>query len=215
MTDKPKRKRTKTRTGKKLDPKTGRIAGAPKVGQILGGEKGKRDGGWITRATDADVREVVETKLPTAGPEKMGVPSQTTRPKQQARIIRSGVAQNPSGFSGNPQQVAELAKQAMGHLERMRGTRGTEEFHSHHESFNAVHATLAHDTNVHTMLGHAYHTVMNPNHPNSEAHYGLITKELRSKISGGLRVAKENVDNAKAGQARARAARIAKEKGEV
>ena len=39
--------------------------------------------------------------------------------------------------------------------------------------------------------------------------------KLRSKISGGLRVARENVDNAKAGQARARAARIAKEKGEI
>jgi hypothetical protein len=65
------------------------------------------------------------------------------------------------------------------------------------------------------MLGHAYHTVMNPTHPNSEEHYGLITKALRSKISGGLRVARENVSNAREGQARARAARIAKEKGEA
>jgi hypothetical protein len=188
-------RRTSTWVGKKVGLRAGAIR--------------KDESGNLTRVTKEEAKASITTVVPTVQP----APSRPQAKPRTAVATGAGVV-NPSnrGFARNPAQVGELLRQAIGHLEKMKATHGTEEYHQHHDAFNAVHATLqGADSRVHTLLGIAAHTVRNPNHPNADTHFTLSMKALRSKLSQGRRVAGENAENARAGQARARAKRIAAE----
>jgi hypothetical protein len=188
-------RRTSTWVGKKVGLRAGAIR--------------KDESGKLTRVTKEEAKASITTVVPTVQP----APSRPQAKPRTAVATGAGVV-NPSnrGFARNPAQVGELLRQAIGHLEKMKATHGTEEYHQHHDAFNAVHATLqGADSRVHTLLGIAAHTVRNPNHPNADTHFTLSMKALRSKLSQGRRVAGENAENARAGQARARAKRIAAE----
>jgi hypothetical protein len=156
----------------------------------------------------------VAPNVPTAGPEVMGGQVQPRAAMRTTPVTgRTQLREKNKGFAQKPAQVGELLRQAMVHLDRMKKTQGTPEFHEHHNNFNEVHATLQKaDPSVHTLLGIAAFTVRNPGHPDSEKHFKAAMSTIRRKISGGLSVREENIDRAKAGQARARAARIAAEK---
>jgi len=188
---------------------------SPWVGKKVGKRAGsieKTEDGTLRRVTKADARASITTELPA---QERPATQPTAKTVPQIVRGRNVVRASNRGFNRNPAQVGELLKQAIGHLDKMKATHGTEEYHQHHDSFNAVHATLqGADSRVHTLLGIAAHVVRKPNHPNADTHFTLSMKALRGKLAQGTRVAGENAANARAGQARARAARIAKEQGQ-
>lgn len=185
---------------------------SPWVGKKVGKRAGaiqKNEDGTLSRVTKEEARASVTTELPR---QEAPAPKPSGKMRTVVATGRTQVQPSNRGFARNPAQVGELLRQAIGHLENMKRTHGTEEYHQHHDAFNAVHATLqGADSRVHTLLGIAAHTVRNPNHPNADTHFTLSMKALRSKLASGTRVAGENAENARAGQARARAARIAAE----
>jgi hypothetical protein len=201
--EKPVSKRKQTRTGKKIDRATGKIA----VPLVKRGEGGRAVG------TTAEERQAaVTTNLPVAGPGVMGGAATPRASMRTAPVTARGQSADYKGFARNPVQVGALLREAMGHLEKMKATHGTPEFHEHHNNFNAIHSTLSGvDTRVHTLLGLAAHAVRNPSHPDSAKHFDLVTKALRGKLSVGSRKAASNIEGAREGQRAARAARIAAE----
>lgn len=209
------RKRSSTVPGIKL-PKKKRQAPVRRTSTWVGKKVGKRAGaiqknedGTLSRVTKEEARASVTTELPR---QEAPAPKPSGKMRTVVATGRTQVSPSNRGFARNPAQVGELLRQAIGHLEKMKATHGTDEYHQHHDAFNAVHATLqGADSRVHTLLGIAAHTVRNPNHPNADTHFTLSMKALRSKLASGTRVAGENAENARAGQARARAARIAAE----
>lgn len=205
MADTPKKPRKKTRTGRSL-LKSGKVA-IPVI-------KKDEATGKMRGLTEAEKREARTTALPTAGREKMGGDPITVGVNRRTTPVtgRSIVETPKRGFARNPQQVGGLLKQAIGHLEKMKETHGTPDFHGHHDTFNQVHAALGVDRSVHQMLGIARSAILNPTHPQSQTHFDLSMKALRSKLSQGTSVAAQNVENARAGQAAARAKRIAAQK---
>lgn len=125
-------KRKKTRTGKKIDTATGRIA----VPLVKRGEGGRAVG-----TTPAEREEVFKTELPTAGPEVMqpAVQGQTTLP---VGVLQRGGQRKLRGFGVPHVRVKAAVDAALHHLNGMTQTQGTPEFEDHNQAFNAIHENI-------------------------------------------------------------------------
>jgi hypothetical protein len=172
--------RKKTRTGKKLDKATGKIA----IPTVKRGEDGK------AVAIPKEERVSPVTQLPTAGPDVMA-------PKGPAAPLagpRGGVKPNKKnlnnrgnlkGFAVSHKIVAAAANAAMGHLRAMHQTHGTSAFHEHHEVFNLIHANIAKmSPDIHAMLGQGRHEVMNPG-PETGKRLNDVEKAVNDRITIG------------------------------
>ena len=204
--EKPKRKkavRTTTKTGKKIDPKTGKIK-TPKKGQIA------KVGDKLVRVSDENIGEAtqaaVTTQLPTAGPE-VATP-RVELPSAGRDAFQGFSTSNPEHHSA----LKEHLNNAWKHIGGMIRTRGTDEYHAHHEAFNATHATIA---NYHPSLGRildvAYNAVhKQPDHPDSAKALTMAKQAAGDTIKAGLSAASGRA----ASQQKARAERMARIRAE-
>jgi len=196
---KPKRQRkprTKTKSGKKIDPKTGKIR-APRKG-----EAAKIDG-QVVRVDDSNIAEATKaartTILPAAGPEVVeGATPQ--RPRGTGRVTRvSGGLRGPKGGATSFKEISDLVTQAKGHLTQMTLTRNTPAFHEHHESFNLVHAKLEKKAPAaHTILGIMRHLTVNPT-PQVAEHFDTAEKALGDTLTAYKAMDTHNRKSAQSG----------------
>jgi hypothetical protein len=199
------RKRTTTKTGKPLDPKTGKID----TSKIKKGRIGKLDGKTV-RVDDSNIedvkRDAVTTVLPTAGPE-------TERPSYE---LPSAGRDKFQGFStSNPEDHKRLkdhVNQAWSHIGGMIRTRGTDEYHAHHEAFNKVHAEIAgYHPSMGRILDMAYTAVhKNPDHPDTPKALAMAKQAAGDTIKAGQSAAEGRA----ASQQKARAERMARIRAE-
>lgn len=191
-----KKPRTTTKSGKPLDPKTGKIRG-PKKGQIA-----KTPDGKLVRVDDSNMEEVTRAKRTTdlgrvEKPEG-APPPQTSRGEQRVSMVR-GVGAPAKGAAGSYPIIKGLVEQARMHLSNMQTTHGTPEFHSHHESFNQVHATLAIGApDIHVSLKVAKDLVLNPTE-NSSKHLALAHQAIDDRLSIYKSASESNIENSQAG----------------
>ena len=213
-TEKPKprkpKKRTTTRTGKKIDPKTGQID----VSKIKPGRAAKVDG-KVVRVDKTNVEDVkkaaVTTVLPTAGPE-------TPKPTYELPGAPNTVAEQ--GYSQSSpehhERLKSLTAKAFLHLGRMQSTHGTDEYHSHHADFNETHAHVAQlDHSMGQILKTAHNAVSNPNHSDSPKQFAWAKQAAGERLGLGkktmdARIARGNASRA-ARMERIRAEQAAKE----
>lgn len=184
-----KKPRTKTKSGKPLNPKTGKIS----VPTVKRGDDGKLVG------TSSEERDAARrTELPKADRDTMGVPEPTTRGEQRVSMIR-GVGTAAKGAAGSYPVIKGLVDQARMHLKNMQETHGTPAFHEHHEAFNEVHATLAIGApDIHLSLGIAKTLVANPTSDSSK-HLTLAHKAIDDRLSIYKNSSESNIENSQAG----------------
>jgi hypothetical protein len=209
-TPKPRKakKRTTTRTGKKIDPKTGQVA-VPKKGQAA-----KVDG-TVVRVDSANIEEAQRqartTVLPTAGPE-------TPKPTYELPGAPNTVAEQ--GYSQSSPEHHERLKSLTGkaflHLGRMQSTHGTDEYHSHHADFNETHAHVAQlDHSMGQILKTAHNAVSNPGHPDSPKQFAYAKQAAGERLGLGKKTMDARTERSQAGRAkrmeRIRAEQVAKE----
>ena len=198
---KPKRNRkprSTTKTGKKLDPKTGRIV-APRPGQV------RKLNGKVVRVDSSNIEEVTQasrtTVLPTAGRDVVeGASPLTPRPKGNASIIRN--APRPAaGPAGNAKEIGEMISQARQHLANMTLSRARpDEYNAHHDSFNLVHAQLQKlAPAAHTILGIMRHVTHNVT-PESAGHFEAADKALGDTLASYKAVSSGNVESSRFGR---------------
>lgn len=167
------KKRSKTRTGKKIDKKTGKIV-TPKKGRLISAGDGK-----VRQVTAADVAAATTTELPAT-------PVTPTAPRSSGRatVYRGSVAPIRKGArQGKFVQIQALTTHATKLLGRMQETRGTDEYHDHHADFNMVHAALGQmSPEIHGILGLAKGFVHNPSEKSAQ---GLIEtqKALHARLA--------------------------------
>lgn len=196
--NKPKRKkspRTRTKTGKKLDPTTGKIA-TPKVGQI------GKIGGEVVRVTPENVQQVheerVRTTLPEAGPEVMRpqspgprVPLEAPEGGLREKVWIDSKTGKPSrklrGFGVPAEQVHAKAWEAMGHLDSMMNHQpGSPEHTKHREAFVKAHGDLhPMSSDAHQILSMAAIVASRPKYPQQTSHLNKIKDALSERISIG------------------------------
>jgi len=152
----PQKKRSRTRSGKKIDRKTGKVV-TPKAGRLVGtGE------GTVRKVTQADVTEARTTALPDA-PVVRPVAAPKTRLIQNATGKMTGAAVQVGLLRG-------LVKQAHTHLDRMGATHGQPEYMVHQTNFHEVHATIAAgDHQLGSILGIHHHLVHTQGDPQTIA----------------------------------------------
>jgi len=209
-TPKPRKvkKRTTTRTGKKIDPKTGQVA-VPKKGQAA-----KVDG-KVVRVDSSNIEEAQRqartTVLPTAGPE-------TPKPTYELPGAPNTVAEQ--GYSQSSPEHHERLKSLTGkaflHLGRMQSTHGTDEYHSHHADFNETHAHVAQlDHSMGQILKTAHNAVSNPGHPDSPKQFAWAKQAAGERLGLGKKTMDARTERSQAGRAkrmeRIRAEQVAKE----
>jgi len=209
-TPKPRKakKRTTTRTGKKIDPKTGQVA-VPKKGQAA-----KVDG-KVVRVDSSNIEEAQRqartTVLPTAGPE-------TPKPTYELPGAPNTVAEQ--GYSQSSPEHHERLKSLTGkaflHLGRMQSTHGTDEYHSHHADFNETHAHVAQlDHSMGQILKTAHNAVSNPGHPDSPKQFAYAKQAAGERLGLGKKTMDARTERSQAGRAkrmeRIRAEQVAKE----
>lgn len=186
MTEKPKRPRKTTRTGKPLDKKTGKIV-APKKGTIISAGDGK-----VRQATDEDVKAARTTVLPTVGPKK--------ETRRDAPMAIRGARPVTKGFSVAYPRVEAAVHAAMTHLGNMRATHGTDDFHQHHEAFNLIHANIGKmSPELHTTLGQARHEIMHPSEQ-TDGKLALIHKAVTARLAIGKDAAQGNLERSGKGE---------------
>ena len=204
---KPK-KRTTTKTGKKIDPKTGQVA-VPKKGQAA-----KVDG-KVVRVDDTNIteaqRQARTTVLPTAGPE---APRTTFElPGAPNTVAEQGYSQSSPEHH---ERVKSLTGKAFLHLGRMQSTHGTDEFHSHHAAFNETHAHVSQlDDSLGQILKTAHTAVTNPSHPDSPKQFAWAKQAAGERLGLGKKTMDARKERSQAGRAkrmeRIRAEQAAKE----
>jgi hypothetical protein len=156
LPSKPQKKRSRTRSGKKIDRKTGKVV-VPKAGRLVG-----KGDGTVTKVTQADVTEARTTALPDAP-----VVRPDAAPK--TRIIRDATAR-PTGTAVSVGLLRGLVKQAHTHLDRMGATHGQPEYMVHQTNFHEVHATIAAgDHQLGSILGIHHHLVHTQGDPQTIA----------------------------------------------
>jgi len=202
------KKRTTTRTGKKIDPKTGQVA-VPKKGQAA-----KVDG-KVVRVDDTNIteaqRQARTTVLPTAGPE---TPRTTYElPGAPNTVAEQGYSQSSPEHH---ERVKALTGKAFLHLGRMQSTHGTDEFHSHHAAFNETHAHVSQlDDSIGQILKTAHTAVTNPSHPDSPKQFAWAKQAAGERLGLGKKTMDARKERSQAGRAkrieRIRAERAAKE----
>lgn len=128
---KPRKAKT-TRSGKRIDKATGKIA----VPLVKRGEGGRAVG-----TTPEERAAAVRTDLPSAGPEVMQPKPevQTILPKG---VLQRGGQRKLRGFSHPHSTVKAAVDAAVHHLGRMTETRGTPEFDDHEKAFDAIHGNI-------------------------------------------------------------------------
>lgn len=188
-TDSPRTRRPRktTRTGKKLNPDTGKID----TSGIKPGRAAKVDDKVVRVTTDnlEDVKKAaVTTTLPTAGPEK--APS---APTPGTAILPSVLPssqnkKNYGGFAQSHKVVSKATHEALGHLDTMANTdKGSAEHHDSHEAFNLLHAHIGQIGNkdLHKVLGLG-RTMVQQYHGTSQlpqalkVHKGLVLGRLEA-----------------------------------
>ena len=156
MPSQPQKKRSRTRTGKKIDRKTGKVV-TPKAGRLVG-----KGDGTVTKVTQADVTAAQTTALPDA-------PVVRPEAAPKTRIVRNATAR-PTGTSVSVGLLRGLVKQAHTHLDRMGATHGQPEYMVHQTSFHEVHATVAAgDHQLGSILGIHHHLVHTQGDPQTIA----------------------------------------------
>jgi len=192
------KKRAVTKSGKKIDPKTGQIR-APRKGQIA-----KVDG-KLVRVDDTNVAEATKasrtTVLPVADRDVVeGAVTPTMRPVSRPGVVKS-TPRGPSGPAVSHKEISDLVTQARGHLTQMTLTRNTPTYHEHHENFNLVHAQLESKAPAaHQILGIMRHLTVNPT-PESADHFELADKALGDTLSAYKAKSTHNVQSSRAGRA--------------
>ena len=172
--------RKKTRTGKKLTAE-GKVA----VPTVTRDESGKLRG-----TTEGEKKAARTTVLPVAGPK--------VEKKPEGRM---SLGANPikKGFAVAFPVVEKAVNAATYHLGNMRGTHGTDEFHAHHEAFNAIHANIGQmSPELHTTLGQAKHEIMHPT-DKTDGNLALIHKAITSRLAIGRAVHTDNLKRATEG----------------
>ena len=206
---KPARKGAKkTKTGKKLDPKTGQIA-VPKKGQAA-----KVDG-KVVRVDATNVEEIQRqartTVLPKVEPE---APKTTYElPGAPQTVAEQGYSQSSPEHH---KRLKELTGKAFLHLGRMQSTHGTDEYHSHHADFNETHAHVSQlDHSMGEILKTAHTAVSNPSHPDSPKQFAYAKQAAGERLGLGKKTMDARTERSQAGRAkrmeRIRAEQAAKE----
>ena len=187
----PQKKRSRTRSGKKIDRKTGKVV-TPKAGRLVGtGE------GTVRKVTQADVKEAQTTVLPD-------VPVVRPEAAPKTRIIRDATAKR-TGAGVQVGLLKGLVKQAHTHLDRMDATRGTPEYMVHQTSFHEVHATIAAgDHQLGSILGIHHHLVHTQGDPQTIA---AAKSAAHERLAGAGEIAQIRSD-ADAANSEKRKARI-------
>jgi hypothetical protein len=172
--------RKTTRTGKKLTAE-GKVA----VPTVTRDESGKLRG-----TTEEEKRAARTTVLPKAGPKK------TAKPEGRMAM---GASPIKKGFAVAYPVVEKAVHAAMHHIGQMRATHGTDEFHHHHEAFNAIHANIGKmSPELHLSLGQARHEVMHPS-DKTDGNLALIHKAITSRLAIGRAVHTDNLKRAAEG----------------
>lgn len=189
---KPKVLGGKTRSGKRLDPNTGKVV-VPLV-------KRDEETGKLRSTTEAEKKAARTVTLPATKPVKEQKPSAPSNlpgslPGQGPRVITKGAA------SGNYTQIKAAVDAARGHLATMAAHPiGSPEHHDAHQAFNAIHANIGKmSPELHTSLGQAKHFVTNPGKGSND----LLAKthEVINTRLNILRTAhEENIQRAAAGR---------------
>lgn len=166
--------RTKTRTGKKIDKATGKVA----VASVKQGEGGK-----IVALTEEEKTAARTTVLPTVEAKPEAKPQGLMG--MGARPVTKGAA------SGNYPQIKAAVEAARNHLVTMQqAPKGSQEHHDAHEAFNAIHANiLKMSPELHTSLGQAKHFVTNPG-KGSDKMLALTHQAINTRL-GIIRTAHE------------------------
>jgi hypothetical protein len=187
----PQKKRSRTRSGKKIDRKTGKVV-VPKVGRLVGtGE------GTVKKVTQEDVREAQTTVLPAA-------PVVRPEAAPKTRIVRDATAR-PTGAGVQVGLLKGLVKQAHTHLDRMGATHGQPEYMVHQTNFHEVHATIAAgDHQLGSILGAHHHLVHTQGDPQQIA---LAKSAAHDRLAGAGEIAQIRSD-ADAANSEKRKARI-------
>ena len=172
--------RKKTRTGKKLTAE-GKVA----VPTVTRDENGKLRG-----TTSEEKKTARTTVLPVAGPKKEAKP--------EGRMSL-GASPIKKGFAVSYPVVEKAVNAAIHHLGNMRATHGTDEFHAHHEAFNAIHANIGQmSPELHLTLGQAKHEIMHPS-DKTDGNLALIHKAIGSRLAIGRAVHTDNLKRAAEG----------------
>lgn len=132
VTPKP-TKRKQTRTGKKIDKATGRIA----IPLVRRGE-----GGRAVATTTSEREATVRTELPTAGRKTMQ-PTPAAVTQQPVGTLRRGGQRQLRGFATSHKKVKAAVDALMTHLDNMVKTKGTPEFEQHQKLFDAIHENVS------------------------------------------------------------------------
>lgn len=191
LPSRPQKKRSRTRTDKKLDRKTGKLV-VPKVGRLV-----KTGEGTVRQVTQDDVNAIVREKL-----EDAPVVRPAAAPK--TRIIRDATAK-ATGAAVQVGLLKGLVKQAHTHLDRMGATHGQPEYMVHQTNFHEVHATIsAGDHQLGTILGIHHHLVHNQGDPQQIA---AAKSAAHDRLAGAGEIAQIRSD-ADAANSEKRKARI-------
>jgi hypothetical protein len=203
-------KRKTTRSGKPLDPTTGKID----TSKIKPGRAAKVDG-KVVRVDRTNIEEVkkaaVTTVLPTAGPE-------IEKPTYELPGAPRTVAEQGYSQSGpeHHERLKSLTGKAFLHLNRMQSTHGTDEYHSHHAAFNETHAHVVQlDHSMGEILKIAHTAASNPKHPDSPKQFAYAKQAAGERLGLGKKTMDARTERSQAGRAkrmeRIRAEQAAKE----
>jgi hypothetical protein len=204
------KKRTTTRSGKPLNPTTGKID----TSKIQPGRAAKVDG-QVVRVDKNNIEEVkkaaVTTVLPTVGPE---TPKQTTElPGAPQTVLEQGYSQSSPEHH---ERVKGLTAKAFLHLSRLQDTHGTDASHEHLAAFNETHAHVAQlDHSMGEILKVAHTAATNPNHPDSPKQFAWAKQAAGERLGLGKKTMDARTERSQAGRAkrmeRIRAEQAAKE----
>ena len=200
--------RTKTKTGKKIDLKTGQIA-VPKKGQAA-----KVDG-KVVRVDATNVEEIQRQARTTVLPK---VEPEAPKPNYELPGAPQTVKEQGYSQSGpeHHKRLKELTGKAFLHLGRMQSTHGTDEYHSHHADFNETHAHVSQlDHSMGEILKTAHTAVSNPSHPDSPKQFAYAKQAAGERLGLGKKTMDARTERSQAGRAkrmeRIRAEQAAKE----
>lgn len=185
----PKKPRKQTRSGKKLDKATGKIA----VPLVKRGEKGRAVG-----MTAEEKKAAVTTVLPAAGKEVMQ-PTPAASPVHVPGTLKRGGQRGQQGFAGNYQETHKAVSAALFHLNNAHFALGAGlNPDSHFETFDAIHQNIK-DKRLHMALGAARHLVSvsgGKNSPELTTAHNLI----KGRLEEGRIQHEDNVKRAMAGR---------------
>jgi hypothetical protein len=200
----------KTKTGKKLDPTTGKID----TSKIKPGRAAKV-GDKVVRVTNENLEEVKKAAVTTVlEPTKPEVEKPTYElPGAPQTVKEQGYSQSSPEHH---ERLKSLTGKAFLHLNRMQSTHGTDEYHSHHAAFNETHAHVVQlDHSMGEILKIAHTAASNPKHPDSPKQFAYAKQAAGERLGLGKKTMDARTERSQAGRAkrmeRIRAEQAAKE----